>query len=142
MAAILNDLGEEWLVKHNADGVTLDVGLYDDSTDAISDPDDLGAITTEPTSGNYARQTGESFSASDIDGDWGFENDNQISYDVTNTTETVDSYFIVANFQAEDTNDSAAEDHLIATGALSQSRDLSQIDTLNISAGGTGVKVD
>lgn len=142
MAAILTDLGEEWMVKTNLDTASVDVGLYNDSTDTISDTDDVGAITTEPSDGNYTRQTGVALSASDISGDWGVDNDSQISFDVTNTTGTVDSYFFVANFQASDTSDSTATDHLVLTGSLSQSYDLSNVDTLDISAGTSGVTVN
>lgn len=142
MAAILTDLGEEWMIKNNLDTVSVDVGLYNDSTDSIADSDDLSAITTEPSDGNYVRQTGEAVSASDISGDWGIDNDTTVTFDVTNTTGTVDSYFFVANFQAQDTSDSSAQDHLVLTGSLSQSYDLSNVDTLEISAGTSGVTVD
>jgi hypothetical protein len=142
MAAILTDLGEEYMIKNNLDSVTFDVGLYNDSTDSITDNEDIGDITTEPSGGNYARQTGEAVSASDISGDWGVDNDNVITFDVTNTTGTVDSYFFVANFQASDTGDGSATDHLVLTGSLSQSYDLSNLDKLEISAGTAGVTVD
>jgi hypothetical protein len=142
MAAILTDLGEEWMIKNNLDSVSVDVGLYNDSTDSIADSDDIGAITSEPSDGNYSRQTGISVSASDISGNWGIDNDSQISFDVTNTTGTVDSYFFVFNFQADDTGDGSAQDHLVLTGSLSQSYDLSNVDTLDISAGTAGVTVN
>lgn len=142
MAALLTDLGEEYVLETALSGVTLTVGLYNDSTDSITDTEDLADITTEPSDGNYARQSGVTFDLSDNgSGDWQLDNDNQISFDVTNTTGTVDSYFIVANFQADDTGDGSATDHLIATGSLSQSRDLSQIDTLNLSAGTVGFSI-
>lgn len=141
MAAILTDLGEEWLMKNNLDAVSVDVGLYNDATDSITDSEDLADITTEPSDGNYTRQTGEALSASDISGDWGVDNDSQISFDVTNTTGTVDSYFFVANFTAVDTSDGGDTDHLVLTGSLSQSYDLSNVDTLDISAGTAGVTV-
>jgi len=142
MAAILTDLGEEYMIKNNVDTASFDVGLYNDASDAISDGDDLGALSSEPSNGNYTRQTSESVSASDIGGDWGVDNDTVITFDVTNTTGTVDSYFFVANFQADDTGDSSATDHLILTGSLSQSYELSNLDTLEISAGTAGVTVD
>jgi hypothetical protein len=141
MASILTDLGEEYMIKNNLDSASFDVGLYNDSTDAISDSDDLASITTEPSDGNYTRQSSIAMGASDISGDWGVDNDSQISFDVTNTTGTVDSYFFVANFQAEDTADGSSTDHLIVTGSLSQSYDLSNVDTLDISAGTAGVTV-
>lgn len=142
MSAILTKVGEEWLLKNAADQASLDVGLYNDSTDTIADADDLAQITTEPGDGNYSRQTGQAFSASSPDTDWQVDNDSQVSYDVQNTTGTVDSYFLVANFLFAEAGDSVAQDHLIATGALSQSRDLSQIDTLNLAAGSIGFSVE
>lgn len=142
MARILTDLGEEWMNKFDISASTPDVGLYNDSTDGISDANDLADITTEPTSGNYSRQASISVSAADISGDWGIYNDNSISFDVTNTTEDVDSYFFVINFQATDTGDGSATDHLVLTGALSQTYDLSNVDTLTISSQTSGVTVD
>lgn len=141
MAAILTDLGEEWLIKNSADNTSLSVGLYNDSTDAISDSNDLADLTTEPAGGSYSRQS-DNFSASDLSGDWGFDNDSQLTFDTSDSSQTVDSYFIVANFQADDTSDGSATDHMIATGSLSQSYDLSSVDTLNVNSGGVGVKVN
>lgn len=140
MSFILTDLGEEYYAKFDVGASALDLGLYNDGTDAISDPDDLGAITTEPGGSAYARQS-TAVTVTDLSGDWGFDNDNEESFDTSDSSQTVDGYFFVANFQASDTGDSTAQDHLIATGALSQSRNLSDIDTLKISAGGIGVKV-
>lgn len=140
MSFLLTDLGEEWLVKNGADGVTLTVGLYNDATDAIGDTDDLSAIGTEPGGAAYARQS-ITVSVADLSGDWGFDNDTQVSFDTSDSSQTVDGYLLIANFQASDTGDSAAQDHLIATGALSQQRNLSDIDTFDLEAGATGVTV-
>jgi hypothetical protein len=142
MAAILTDLGEEWMIKTDLDTASIDVGLYNDATDAISDTDDLSEITTEPSDGNYTRQTSIGVSASDISGDWGIDNDSAITFDVADTTGTVDSYFFIANFQASDTGDGSPTDHLVLTGSLSQSYELSNLDTLEIVAGTSGVTVD
>jgi len=137
MAALLTDLGEEYTLKNNLEGASFTILLYNDSTDSVADADDIADLTSEPSDGNYSRQ---SMTAEVVDsgGDWQVQNTSQLTFDVTNTTGTVDSYGIVANFQATDTGDGSATDHLICTGALSQSRDLSQIDTLNISAGTVG----
>lgn len=142
MAHILTDIGEEYVMENNLDGVSLEVGLYNDSTDAISDPDDLSAITTEPGGSNYARQS-DTFATASLSGDYGFDNDNLISFDTSDSSQEVDSYFIVANFDSDVAGDAGtATDHLISTGALSQSRNLTDIDTLEISGGGVGVKVN
>ena len=131
------------MITTNLDTASVDVGLYNDSTDSITDTDDVGAITTEPSDGNYTRQAGEDVSASDISGDWGIDNDTTITFDVTNTTGTVDSYFFVANFDSTDAGDGGtASDHLVLTGSLSQSYELSNLDTLEVSAGTSGVTVD
>lgn len=144
MAYIVTDLGEEFTFETDYQGssVSLDVGLYNDGTDSISDSNDLSDITTEPGNSNYARQS-DTFNPSDLSGDWGVDNDNKLTFDFSDqsTSETVDSWFLVANFQADDTGDGSANDHLIATGGLSQSRDIGSIDTLEISAGGVGYKI-
>lgn len=138
---ILTDLGEEYVMKNDAGASDLESGLYNDSTDGIGDTDDVADITTEPGGAAYARQT-TAVSVTDISGNWGFDNDSQQQWDTSDSTQTVDGYFLIANFQAEDTGDGSPTDHLIATGALSQSRDLTDIDTLRISAGGIGVTLD
>lgn len=131
------------MITHDLDAETVDVGLYDDSVDGITDADDLGAITTEPGDGNYARQATEGVTAENIGGDWGIDNDTVITFDVTNTSGTVDSYFFVANFDSAEAGDAGtATDHLVVTGSLSQSYDLSNLDTLEISAGTAGVTVN
>lgn len=140
MAQLLTDLGEEWTLKTALEGASVTLGLYNDGTDGITDTGDLADITTEPGDGNYARQA-MTIDLADLNGDWEARNAAQLSFDVTNTTGTVDGYFIVANFQASDTGDGSATDHLVITGALSQSRDLSQIDTLNIDAGSAGISL-
>lgn len=139
MGAILTDLGEEWVLKNDISTATVTLGLYNDTTDAITDTEDLADIITEPSDGNYVRQSATL--EADDDGDWHAQTSAQVTFDVTSTTGTVDSYFIMVNFQATDTADGVATDHLVATGALSQSRDLSQIDTLNITAGSAGIKL-
>lgn len=142
MGFILTDLGEEYFIKNGVDSVSLTVGVYNDSTDSISDTNDIADITTEPGNTNYSRQS-DTFAAADLSGDWGTDNNNQISFDFSDqtTSEVVDAYFVIANFQASDTGDGSATDHLIFTGALSQDRDIGSIDTLNLNAGGVGVKV-
>jgi hypothetical protein len=142
MASILTDLGEEFLIKNNLDGATVDVGLYDDSTDAIGDTDDLAAITTEPSTGNYTRQDGILIEQGDFAGNHGVDNTNKITFDVSGTDGDVDSYFFEVTFQAEDTGDSSPQEHLILTGSLSQNYALSNVDTLEISANTAGVSVN
>lgn len=147
MSRILTDYGEEYFIQNGLDSGTTawSVGLYDDSTDAISDTDDVGEITTEPAGTAYARQT-STFSPSDEDGDANSLteatiNDSSLSFDTSDSSVSVDSWFLVINYQSSD-GETTASDHLIATGALSQSYDLSSVDSLDISAGGVGVSVN
>ena len=140
MTTQLHDTGEEWY-QTNIESVTYDVGLFNDSTDSLTDSSDLSDITTEPTDGNYSRLTGSNFITLKSDGDWSLVNESQLSFDVTGTTGDVDSYFIVVNFQSEDAGDSSASDHLFATGDLSQSYALSNLDTLNLSQEGIGTSL-
>lgn len=146
MASILTNIGEEWIAENNVDGASIDVGVYNDSTDSVSDTDDL-PLSTEPDSGttNYARQTDTVSSFQDANNDFGFQNDSQLTFDFSDVTSssTKDSYFVVVNFTADTTSgDTQANDHLVATGSLSQNRDIGSIDTLNISAGGVAVTLD
>lgn len=135
MANFLTDIGEEWLVETAVDGATVTVGLYNDSTDTITDADDLAAITTEPTGAAYARQS-STVATLQIGGDFGFDNDVQLQFDVSDSNETVDHGFFIVNFQSDTVaGDGAAVDHLVAVAQLTQSRDLSQIDQLTIAAG-------
>lgn len=144
---LLVDLGEEYLMKNGLDGVSVTVGLYDDSTDSLSDTSDVSDITTEPSdlapSYNYNRQSAN-VSAADISGNWGVDNDSKITFDLSgdSTSNDVDTAFVVVNFQASDTGDSSANDHLAANPALSQTRDIGSIDTLEIAAGDLEIKVD
>jgi len=141
MATGLHDTGEEYY-QDELSGEQFDVGLFDDSTDNLVDSSDVSDITTEPSDGNYTRQTGITFSSADENGDWTLTNDSQVSFDVTDTTGDVDSYFIVVNFDSDDAGDGGTPaDHLLATGSLSQSYALNNLDTLNLSAGGIGTSL-
>jgi len=137
-----HDTGEEWAQKstYRQDNIVtrdnVDILLYDDSTDSLSDSDDIGAITTEPTSGNYTRQTEtldtSAFSLSVSGGDTRVTVNT--SFDVTNTTETVDALAVVVDLQSDVVNSETGQNpHLVVSSLFSGgSRDLSQIDTLNL----------
>jgi len=123
-----HDTGEEWaqktlyrqdlIVSRNA---SLDVLLYDDSADALTDSDDLGAITTEPTSGNYGRQ---SFSLDAADVSLSLSGGDTratatVTFDVSNTTETIDAYALVVDLQSDVVNSESSQNpHLLASATL------------------------
>lgn len=148
---LLVDLGEEYLMKNGFDAITVTVGLYDDSTDALSDTSDVTStingtdsdVSTEPTNTNYARQSA-TFTASDLSGNWGVDNDSLFSFDFSDitTSQNVDTAFIAYSFTAADTGDTSSELHLLANPALTQSRDIGSIDTLEIAAGDLQVTVN
>jgi hypothetical protein len=135
MANELTNVGEEYVVENNTNGATVKIALYNNSTDSLSESSTLGSITTEPTGGSYARQS-STVTTLQIGSDFGFDNDSQLSFDVSDSSQTVDHAAVIVNFQSDTVaGDGSANDNLIGYAALSQSRDLSQIDTLNIPAG-------
>ena len=141
MANLLTNVGEEYVIENNANGETVKVALYDQSTDSISDPDDVASITTEPSGGAYARQSSP-VTTRQIGSDFGFDNDSKISFDTSDSSTTVDHAAFIVNFQSDSVSgDSSATDHLIGVAELSQSRDLSQIDTVEVAAGDLEVTV-
>lgn len=130
MAFQLVDTGEEYLMKNGFDAAPVDTGLYLDGTDAITetDVDSDTAITTEPTGAAYARQD-NTVAASDISGDWGITY--SVSFDTSDSSENVDGIFAETNFTSDDQG-SVSGNWILYTAGLSQQRDLSQIDTLNV----------
>ena len=120
-----SDLGEEWSHKFTLrqDTITrdtsLEVLLYDDSTDSITDSDDIGAITTELSDGNYTRQT-VNLDSSDVSlsvSSGNIRAEAVVTFDLTNTTGTFDAFGIVNDFQSDIVlSESASNPHLIGTG--------------------------
>lgn len=140
MVNVITDVGEEFVYETNTNGQTVDVGLYDDSTDSIGEADNLAAITTEPSGSSYTRQT-DTVTTGLFSGEFGIDNDTELSFDVSDSSRTVDALFIVANFQSDSVaGDASSTDNLIAAGDLSQTRDLSSIDTLTVPAGEVSVQ--
>lgn len=145
MAHNLTNYGEEWVQRAACQDISptsIDCGLYNDGTDALGEDADVGDITTEPGGSAYNRQSvtvpdNVTFTQ-DGSNDLQVDIDDQ-TYDTSDSSQTVDSYFLVVNFQATVvTADGSPTDHLVLTGALSQSRDLSQIDNLQVNdMGGT-----
>lgn len=144
MAHILTDDGEELMIKHfwteeATKPASFSVGLYNDATDAIAegDGDPAVAITTEPGDGNYGRIT-RNFGATDqstiqVGGDWATDIADLV-FDVTNTTGTVDSWFIVVNVQLA--GDAGAVDHIVATGSLGGSYDMAAYTEFTVNDAG------
>jgi len=142
MVDLLTDIGEEWIVENNIDGASITVGLYEDATDTLGEGSTLSDITTEPTGSNYARQSSP-VTTGQISGNFGADNDNGLSFDTSDSSQTVDAAFVVVNFQSDTVaGDGTATDNLVAAGDLSQSRDLSSVTTLEIAAGDLDITLD
>lgn len=122
-----------WLGAHAYTGdlakpTTFDVLLYDDSEDNLNFDDDLSAITTEPTDGNYSRATLE-FPA---DLEMKMDETNRyvhiepigVTFDFEGTTGEVDYAGIVWETQLPD--DDVPQDHLMVRCELDKRRDLAE----------------
>lgn len=157
------DLGEEWAQKilfrqdlETARDTEITFLLYLDSTDTdddgtiegdqLTDASDVGAITSEPTDGNYARQTvtlDQDPAANNGDGFALTINDNDNlraqatpTFDVTSTTGFVDAWAALVTFQSTVVNSEAGEnEHLIGTGKFDGGDiNLEQAPEVNIEA--------
>ena len=136
------DVGEEfsqkWTFRQDtiSRDTTLEILIYDDSTDNIGDSDDIGAITTEPTDGNYSRQTvmldSSDVSLSVVSGDLRAEF--EVTFDLTNTTGTADAWGAVVDFQSDVVNSEGAQNpHLITTADFDTgSSNLSNLTSLEV----------
>jgi hypothetical protein len=149
MTTQLHDTGEEFVIDvvFREDTVTkpnsVSVGLFNDSVDSLSDGSDIGDITTEPSGGSYAAQSasldGSDFSNTDAGGDWQTTITDQ-TFDTSDSSQSVDAYYVSVTFTADDTGDGGDTEHLFWTGQLDQTYDLNSVDTLTLS--GSGLKVN
>lgn len=139
---LLLTIGEEYFVTESVDGATLRVGLYDDSVDNLDEGSTASDITTEPDYDNYD-PVEVTFSARNIDGNWGVENDGDISFDFSDAIEVsdeVDTAYVEVNFSSEEAGTTSY--HVIANPSLSQTRGIGSIDTLDIYTGDLELKLE
>lgn len=143
MTTQLHDTGEEFIVDKvftgNDSATSVDVGLYNDGTDGLSDSSSPGDISTEPGGSNYGRQSasfGSDFTNTDSSGDWETQMVDLV-FDTSDSNQSVDSYFVVVNFASDDTGTTA--DHLFFTGSLDQTYDLSSVDQFTLSNSGLSI---
>lgn len=136
------NVGEEWSQKlsYRQDLITrdttLEVLLFDDSTDTASDTSDIGDITTEPNDGNYTRET-VTLDSADVTltvsgGDLRAEF--VVTFDVDGTTGSVDAWGAVVDFQSDVVNaESTQNPHLITTATLDAgAQDLTNFTSLDL----------
>lgn len=150
MTTQLHDTGEEFAIKdlfrsdQLSKPASVSIGLFNDSTDALSDNSDTGDITTEPTGSAYAAQSasfgGSDFSPADnASGNWEVTIADQV-FDTSDSSQDVDAYYIEVSFQSDDTGDSSANPHLFWTGDLDQTYDLNSVDQFTLS--GSGLEIN
>lgn len=145
MASGLKDNGEEAFIRRlfRDDTFTwpntVDLLLFDDDADTIGESGDLSCITTEP-SGTYARQsvsfdTGSMTPSQNASSNWLIDFDDQ-QFDTSSlaSSQTVRDFGVVASVQLE--ADGSATDHLMWTGDLDTSYDLSNVDTFTLQDSG------
>lgn len=120
--ANLHDSGELLVLDGAFNGRTVEVGLYDNSTDALTDSSTYSAITTEPGGTDYATQSVTGPSVTQNSGTTTVEM-GSLSFTVSDASASVDYVYV---------RDSSSGD-LIFTNSLDQSYDLSSIDTLDLS---------
>lgn len=149
MATGVKDYGEEWIQRAACQDITvssIDVGLFNDSTDSLTDSSDVGGITTEPAGSAYSRQSAS------MPSDISFVNNASTNvevdvadqvFDISDSSQTVDSWFVVVTFTSNvigsDGGDTA---HLAATGSLSQSYDLSSVSFTDLKVSDIGWEAD
>lgn len=136
MADLVTNIGKEYVFDVQQDTDSIDLLLYNDATDSLTEGDDLAAITTEPdTAQTYARQN-SAIQTLSINTNYGFDNEADFTFDVSGNSETVDAAGLVANFASTVAGDGGtATDHLVAAAFLTQTRDLSNFDTITVAAG-------
>jgi len=122
MPANLHDLGENLVLTAALGSRDMDVGLYNDSTDALSDSATYSSITTEPSGSAYAVQTSAGGTVATNSGTTEIDL-GSLTFDSSDSTQTIDAIYV---------RDTTSGD-LIFTNALDSSYDLSAIDTLDLS---------
>lgn len=126
----LQNSGELFTLNNDLSGVTFELGLYNDATDALVDADGYAAITTEPTGAAYAPQTQGTVTIQlDANSDGQIVVD-PVTFDVSDSTQTVDSIYV---------RDSVSGD-LLYTNAIG-TQDLSTKDG-SLEVSNTGFSLD
>ena len=150
MANELFQTGEEFAIRgivqdsglsYNA---TMEITLYNQATDALSDSSDSGDITTEPSGGNYARETvdldtAQITTSQNNNSNYQFEFEDQTLI-TDDSTQDVDAYIVLVTFTSDLKGDGSDTEHYFFAGNLDQTYDLGQIDEFVLK--GTGLALD
>jgi hypothetical protein len=122
MPANLHDDGENLILDAALGSRNLEVGLFNDSTDSLSDSATYSDITTEPAGSAYAAQSITGGTVSTNSGTTEIDL-GSLSFDTSDSSQTVDAVYVRYSSSGD----------LIFTNALGSSYDLSNVDTLDLS---------
>lgn len=132
------NIGEEYASKTALDGDTVAVGLYDSSSDTVTETDDLSAIDTEPQGSAYARQS-VTLSGEARSGDWANVSAAEVTFDISDSSGNFDAYFFVVNFTSSVAGDGSASDHLLSAAPLGKTYNAEDLAKIDLNAGEIGV---
>ncbi len=121
--AHLHNEGELLVLEEAFDGRTVEVGLYNDSTDELAEGDTYSDISTEPDGDDYAVQTVSNPDVSQNADDNAEVTMGELSFTVSDASTDIDYVFV---------RDESSGD-LLFTNSLDQTYDLNSIDTLDLS---------
>lgn len=128
--AFLHDTGETLILDAAFNGRDVEVGLFNNTTDSVSDSTTFAGITTEPDGTDYGPQTVTGPTVSQDGSGVTTVDMGNLSFTVSDATTGVNHVYV---------RDSVSGD-LILTNALDQLYDLSSIDTLDLS--NVGMELD
>lgn len=140
MTYTTTDYGWEYVLKLAGPGSitkpsTLVVGLHRDSDDNIGDDSDIADIQSEPDGTDYQRQTpsATSWTVEFVNGRFQMVLDG-VPFQTGDATVSASSYFAAAEFQAS--GDSSPQLHLLLSGPLEGSVDLSVLQSYTLNNAG------
>lgn len=127
MTNALYNNGETRVLTAGLQSRAVNIGLYNDSTDTLTDSSTMSGITTEPSGSAYSAQSLTGTSSIALNG----SNNGQATYadvtfDTSNSTQSVDSVYIQDSSSGE----------LLFTCALDSTYDLSNIDSFTVQDAG------
>ncbi|NGM69186.1 hypothetical protein G6M89_09230 [Natronolimnobius sp. AArcel1] len=121
--AHLHNEGELLVLDDAFDGRTVEVGLYDNSTDQLTEGDTYSDIDTEPDGDDYSVQTVDDPEVDQNVDDNAEVTMGELSFQVSDAEREIDYVYV---------RDASTGD-LIFTNDLDQTYDLNSIDTLDLS---------
>lgn len=142
--AQLHVYGGEFDTRHQVGEISkpsdVTVGLYSDSEDSLDKYSDEADIESEPDGSDYSRQTvsfdtSEMSTEQDDNDDWRVVID-PVVFNTEDATSSVDSYFVLVEFESVTAGDSDGQEHIYYTGALDQEYDLGQISEFTLDPSG------